>query len=442
MLTLNVLRCPPSVAPESRQARGGEISIGRGQDCDWTLPHPERHLSRRHCVVAYQAGGWRVADVSSGGTYLNREEQPIGSGAARPLRDGDRLRLGAYEIEVAIAAEQAHARAQPAANPFAENPFDDELSGRAHDPLLPSFGGTESPTPFRLPADYDPLAPDPVDQPFGGPTIPDHTPAVGDAFRPPRLVPPVLPDDWDAGFAPSSGGAGAGASLPGPAPSAPPPPVAHAVPPSPAPFSVAKETDDLMATFLRGADMPDARPTDPAATMEALGKAFRAFVAGLRGTMIARAEVKGEFRIEQTMVRVRDNNPLKFSADDDDALAALLGAGRRVGMTPVQAVTEALRDVRLHELATIAAMREAVRALVARLDPAALRSDADAAGGFALLSAQRKARAWDAYEDLYGGVTRALQDDFDGVFGKAFARAYEAALQDAARDAGGGSDRA
>ena len=82
-----------------------------------------------------------------------------------------------------------------------------------------------------------------------------------------------------------------------------------------------------------------------------MGKAFRTLVSGLRAVLIARASIKSEFRIEQTMIRARGNNPLKFSAGDDDALAALLGTGRRTDMTAAQAVADALKDIRLHELA-------------------------------------------------------------------------------------------
>jgi predicted component of type VI protein secretion system len=49
-----------------------------------------------------------------------------------------------------------------------------------------------------------------------------------------------------------------------------------------------------------------------------------------------------------------------------------------------------------------------------------------------LLPAQKKARAWDSYEALYAKTVQALADDFDSVFGKAFARAYERALDDVA----------
>jgi predicted component of type VI protein secretion system len=41
---------------------------------------------------------------------------------------------------------------------------------------------------------------------------------------------------------------------------------------------------------------------------------------------------------------------------------------------------------------------------------------------------QKKARAWDAFVRLHKDVTQALSDDFDSVFGKAFARAYEEAI--------------
>jgi type VI secretion system FHA domain protein len=222
-----------------------------------------------------------------------------------------------------------------------------------------------------------------------------------------------------------------------PAPVQPPPPVAaprRAAPPparepEPEPEYVADD-GALLAAFLEGAGMQDARPTDPTATMLALGKAFRNLVAGLRAVMIARASIKSEFRIEQTMIQARGNNPLKFSAGDDDALAALLGTGRRTDMAPNDAVADALRDIRLHELASMAAMQTAVRTLLEGLDPARMRLAAEQGGGISLLPAQKKARAWDAYEALYAKTVQALADDFDSVFGKSFARAYERSLQD------------
>jgi len=492
-LTLSVLRCPDAVPPETRQVPGGEFSIGRGADNDWILADPDRTLSRRHCVLAFRSGRWQLADLSSNGTFLNRDADPVGPQAPRDLRDGDRLRLGAYEIEVRIAeaaAWQGGGGTQSVGgggfnDPFGDDPFAPARptsGGFGRDAMLdgPATPGGSFGTPgVMLPADYDPLAPDLSDAPFQGPTQADNTPALEQAFRVPAQPSPIDFDDWDIDLSPASATPQSRpADVPPVAPqlappgagglddwdidlSVPPPPAGLAATPaaaafpapdaasaaaapadvSPDPFTeperdaapspapaAAAPAGDLLAAFLRGAGMADARPADPVAAMEQLGGAFRALVAGLRQALIARATIKGEFRIEQTMIRARGNNPLKFSADDDDALAALLGAGRRTDMTPAAAIAEALADMRLHELASMAATQSAVRALVDRFDPAPLRAEGERGGG--LLGAQKRARSFDLFEKLHGDIAHALADDFDSVFGKAFARAYEQALRE------------
>ena len=324
-------------------------------------------------------------------------------------------------------------------DPFA-SPAGPPAGSLQQDPLLQRgpendpFASGLVPPSINLPADYDPLAPEPAETPFVGPTQPDHTPHLEDAFRP-AVVRSMLPDDWDREPTPELKPAASPPqapiepaavaelieTLPQPTRSAPPP--LSAIPPA-----VAGE--ELLAAFLRGTGLPDARLTDPAAAMEALGAAFRALVSGLRLALIARSAIKSEFRIEQTMIRSRGNNPLKFSADDDDALVTLLGAARRTEMDAADAVADALHDMRVHEIATVAAMRWAVRALVTRFDPVKLRLAAEH-GGLNLVPLQKKARAWEAFEELYFQTSRALVDDFDSVFGKSFAQAYERALGEA-----------
>lgn len=441
-LTLSVLRCPDDVAPETRTLHGGEFSIGRGTDNDWVLVDPERHLSKRHCLLAFRSGTWQLADLSTNGTFLNRETDPVGPGAPRTLRDGDRLRLGRYEIEVRI-AEEAEQFATPSApvrgapqpaDPFGDDPFAAVLGPAGGRPFGDKEPGDQRPA-FALPPDFDPLAPDPAEAPFAGPVMQDHGPAVEDAFRPPKPSTELLPDDWDSEEsllrpppAAASPPVAAPLSVAAPTPAAAPAAPAPVAAPEARPSSAAPAADaDLLTAFLSGAGVPDAELPDPTAAMTALGAAFRALVSGLRQALIARAAIKGEFRIEQTMIRARGNNPLKFSAGDDDALAALIGAGRRTEMSPAEAVADALKDIRQHELATTAAMQAAVRTLVKRFDPATL-SGASGAGGLMALAAGRKARAWDAFEKLHAQVTAGLADDFDSVFGKAFARAYEQAL--------------
>ena len=436
-LNLATIRCPDDVAPERRAVGGGEFTIGRGPDNDWVLPDPDRHLSKRHCMLAFRAGRWELSDLSANGTFLNRASAPIGSSPAT-LSSGDRFRLGAYEIEVGIEADRGLDPPRAAS------------SGRSNFGLFdddPPPGPVERPdSGIAMRDEFNPFAAD-DEFPLREPARHDHRPVLEDAFRPPPRPAAAIPDDWDLelsepGFAPPA----SRPSPPSPPPPSPSPPPPSPSPPSPsppappqasaaeppalpAPVPPPQDGHSLLAAFLRGAGMEDAAIADPERMMQAMGAALRATVAGVRETMIARASIKGEFRIEQTMIRSSGNNPLKFSAGDDDALAALLGAGGRKSMPADQALAEALRDIRLHELATMTATQTAIRALLALLAPASIEKDADR-GGLAVLPAQKKARAWDAFEAAHARITGALSDDFDSVFGKNFARAYEQSLRE------------
>jgi type VI secretion system FHA domain protein len=488
-LVLSVLRCPDNAVPETRRLAGGELCIGRDpQRAQWVLPDTTQQISRQHCTVRFDNGGWQVLDTSANGTFINQDKTPIGQGGTRALKDGDRIRIGPYEMEARV--EVAARGSTSASAPLGVDPFMSPAAGgfdapaaawsgslfpehpaAAEDPFatprVPSGFGNES---IALPGSFlepDPFAPSAAPSP--PPTTPDHTPSFTDAFAPVR---PLLSDDWAKEFetedpfalpltpappdpfAPKAhpdpfAAFATPAADTAPAPVAAPPFVAaiYAAAPSADPFSVpspaptpaiasaapapapTQTANDsaLIAAFMEGAGLPDLAPQDPVAAMRAAGAAFRAFVTGLRELLIVRAEVKDTLGIDKTYIRARDNNPLKFSAGDDDALTALLGTGRRVSMAPAMAVSEALRDIRIHEQATLPAMQAAVRALLTRLDPEKIRAGVE--GGLAL-PAQRRARAWEQYEADYARLNAALSDEFDAVFGRRFAEEYQRMVAD------------
>ncbi len=439
-LKLVMIRCPDNVAPERREVRGGEFSIGRGRDNEWVIADPERHLSKRHCRLVYSVGDWELHDLSANGTFLNGASDPVGQGSAEKLRNGDRIKFGLYEIEVMI-DEDAEGAAPDRGRSLASLRPDDvamrdpppsrsdirHYNDAGNDAKLPPSGSLldVSNSPI-LPADFDPLAPN--QEPFAG-TQPDHAPALESAFRPPQPM-AIIPDDWDV--------ESPAAPRPQTArPTQPPLPqeVAAPAPPGPqhAPLPQAASDAGLAAAFLRGVGLSEANLVDPEKTLERIGAAMRATVNGLRQTLMARASIKDEFRIEQTMIRASGNNPLKFSLDDDDALATLLGTGRRSGMSPEEAIAEAFNDLRLHELATVSAMQEAVRVLLAQFEPDSVERKV-ASSALQIHPAQKKAKAWEAFVQIHSNVTQALSDDFDSVFGKAFARAYEQAIDKLSSD--------
>jgi len=428
-----MIRCPDSVTPERREVRGGEFTIGRGQGNEWVIADPERHLSKRHCRLVYGAGAgdWELHDLSSNGTFLNQSPEPVGQGGCQKVRNGDRIKFGPYELEVIIDEDRDRAVSdrggalpnhqlsddamrEPMA-PRSERPFNDARWPESRSAL-------DVPNSPILPPDFDPLAPSP--EPFAGPTQPDHVPALQGAFRPSPVA--VIPDNWDVEPPVSS--------RPQPLPEA----VRALQTPFPREGAVSAPSkqergppmdaagDARLATaFLRGVGLDEAALSDPEKTLERVGAALRATVSGLRQILMARASIKDEFRIEQTMIRASRNNPLKFSLDDDEALATLMG--RRGGMAPEDAIAEAFDDLRMHELATVSAMQAAVRVLLAQFDPESVERKVGS-NALHIHPAQRKAKAWEIFVQQHRSVTQALSDDFDSVFGKAFARAYEQAI--------------
>jgi type VI secretion system protein ImpI/type VI secretion system protein len=454
-ITLSVLRCPDSVVPEQRRASGGELSLGRGAECDWVLADPDRVLSKKHCVIEFFSGGWQVRDTSTNGTFVNHAQAPVGRDQVKPLMDGDRLRLGSYEIEVRVAeAPAASSGWGGSADPFAPQARDpyapqqrdsyavaprDPFAAEAPSPFAPPpprFDATPlpglSPPPRGglLPDDFDPFADNAA-------PMPDHAPATAEAF----MVPPsrpvgkaLIPDDWDLGLTPAptptlptapppapASNPFAEAPMPPPvaAPPPPPPPVA-----APSPVMSAPMAGDAVAALFEGAGLPPGMAAraqqDPDAALRAAGAMLRAAVAGLRALLIARADVKREFRIEQTMLRASDNNPLKFAATDEQALAALLDPRAPA----LRAVQETVDDLTAHQVAGLAATQAAARALLERLAPASVEAE-DPGGG--LLPGAKEKRLWEAYRRRHAQLVDQFEDDFDSAFGKAFARAYEQA---------------
>jgi type VI secretion system FHA domain protein len=426
-LILTVLRCPDAVVPEQRRTSGGELSLGRGGEADWTLADPDKVLSKRHCLVEFVSGGWQLRDLSTNGTFVNGAAAPVGRGQARALMDGDRLKLGPYEIEVRIE------EARPAPPPRGAAPLPD-LPATAPAPQPLAAGGIRPPL---LPDDLG-LMDD------FGPPMPDHAQSSSDAFMLPPMLPAgraAIPDDWaldlDLGtpaapFAPE----------PPAVPRAAPPAVAPVAPAAADPFAEAgdrtfggtagqRPASRAAATqgsqhpgleaFLAGARVDGTRARlEPVTTLRVAGALLHTAVAGIRALLRVHSESKRPFHVARTALTVAHSNPLKFAATDEQATAALLDPN----FAAVRALDEVMDDLKIHEIAVSSATQEAARALLAKLAPDAIEAE-DPGGG--LLPGGREKRLWEAYRQRHAALVAEFEDDFGSAFGKAIADADERA---------------
>jgi type VI secretion system protein ImpI/type VI secretion system protein len=442
-LSLTIFRGPEQVSGQQFRARGSELTVGRGAQCDWVLPDPHRSLSRAHCKFELVAGTWQLVDMSANGTFVNAANRPLGPTSPHALRNGDRLRLGDYEIEARV---QEQALAAPPAPPSALPDLGADINPFAA-PADGGFAGVRLPGLDDAPAAgtaYGHAAYTQAASPFAG-AASDHAPAASNAFVPPAVIQgdvAAAPDDWfRSALLPtprrnrpaSEDALQAHARPSNPVPLSPPPrPPADAFvnPVAAPPASSALPGGNAMAglaLLLKGAALPDdilhRAASNPEKALAQAGGVLQAAVAGMRALLVARGLVKREFRIEQTMLRPKENNPLKFAASDEQALAALLDP-RNDGAS---AVARAIDDLTTHEVAVLAATQAAARAMLQQLSPDILESDDQ--GGSNLLPGAREKRLWAAYKRRHATLMAQLEDDFESVFGTAFARAYEQAVE-------------
>jgi len=418
----------------------GSMAIGRSSDNDWVLPDPERLVSSQHCVIQYKDGRYYLTDNSTNGVELVNAGIRMRRGNSEPLQDGELIRIGDYEIQARIDFNVQAVDSQPFAGD-SPNSFEALMGAGANKPaptpvIAPQFHGASSMD--TLPDLFDFLSPTAVPPP----TVPDHVPSEQHDFRPPTPVAvpvvekpavsgAVIPEDWDLfGDTPAPL-----TSAPPPAPTPPPvptPPPAPSVPSPPVVEPVLPVADtrqpDLLQAFLRGAGLDQLRldKADACAQMESIGRSYRLMVEGLIDVLRARASLKGEFRMQQTMIQPAENNPLKFAPNVDEALLLLLRHGNQAFMAPDLAVRDSFDDLRAHQLAVMAGVEAAIKHLLGRFEPAQLEERMGKPGGLSsLFNGSRQAQYWQQFTELYSNISREAQEDFQDLFGREFSRAYE-----------------
>lgn len=425
-------------------AAGG--TIGRLPDNHWMLPDP--HVSGRHAVIRYSNGTFYIEDTSTNGVFINTPENRLTRGQPYALKSGDRILIDLYEIRASITPGQTDAVSDPFAadDPFAQPnaraPFPpprpdapryggempaeelDPLKGLGFDPprLKPSAPNAEhlainsvlsehyqvpapaqvapAPTPhahgFVIPANYDPLVTD--DRPL--------TPPV-DVYRPAPLTPPpsVRANPIDVRRSDAAGS---------PANAA-------------APCATNPEANIDLSEMLAAAGV------DPGAVTPELARNFgqilRVVVSGVMDVLQARQETKEEFRMGMTRFKRADNNPLKFSANVEDALHNLLVKRNAAYLGPVDAFEDAFEDLRNHQMATLAGMRVAFDAMLAQFNPDRLQAQFDGTRKGSLVSLPARLRYWTLYRERFHDMVRDQEASFRRLFGDQFAEAYEEQLK-------------
>ncbi|HGY9578775.1 type VI secretion system-associated FHA domain protein TagH [Vibrio harveyi] len=357
-----------------------KVSFGRSEQCDWALPDPERVISSKHGELIKFGEKYLIKDLSTNGTFVNNAVTPVGQGNELALNHGDVVALGDYQIQVSLEERiiDDSNRVHNTINELAVGDVDrnlthDEFGLNAADLLRDS-----APSEFQL--------------------------DIG------------LMDDFLEAQEPSVEEVSP-----------------HASSPISAQKPLVKNESKNQQAFVRGLGInPNMVPDENSEQwFEQLGQSFSLMLLGLMETLHNRAEFKQNNRLNHTAFRKSENNPLKFSANLEDAIHNLYNRNTASFMRADIAIKEAFVDIENHEKALMKGVEGTVSSVMSLVEPSSIYSDAMSSDSFfnKIIPARKYAQSWKKFEGIHYQLTDEIINKESPFYLEDFAKHYENALR-------------
>jgi type VI secretion system FHA domain protein len=382
-------------------------SIGRSSDNDWVLPDPVRYVSAHHARVHFRDGHFYLEDVSTNGVYVNDQPEPVskfGSSGYR-LQNGDVLRLGDYQIVVALESETVsvipeldsaaavptsihalHTIGRAAQTDIGamldlEELLVSDTAGSGNFQPVNAYGQSVAAARVASPAAKPAPAADPSEDSL--------------ARRIARLAKAAGRDSRGAG--------------------------------APALYDV----QTGLQAFCRGAGIDQEKLPPEAQTrlLHLTGQLLREALVGLKDLERSRSEIRDRFRIELPPPEPDDPRPSLGRSTVDELLLALLTQHESRSIDAVQWLRETVGEAKSHEQAASQAMRTAFVEFLDRLDPAELEARFERAARRGKARSADKAQYWDLFTTFYRNLIEMPADHLPHTFVEAFAAAYREAVK-------------
>lgn len=378
-------------------ASGG--TIGRSTDNDWVLPDSRRYVSAHHARIFCRDGQYYLEDISTNGVYVNDAADPLAKQGldAYPLRDGDVLRIGEYQLGVSLEKAQTSDSGELMPSRI--------VAVRPLGPAQTDIGAV---------LDLDDLLA--VDATSG--TTGELRPS--DAFGQPRALPAT------------------------PSPTRPAPD-----PKPPRAGARAENADDTVArrltrvsrtgardesadaqdgspwqAFCRGAGLrADQLPLHAQDLMHLAGRLLRETLVGLKDLERSQEQIRERFRIE--LPAPDSDTPTLGQRTVEELLLELLNQHEAHNLDAVRWLRERHDEIKGHEQALAQALRAAFIEFLGRLDPAELETRFARGRGGKVDPSQY----WTLFTTFYRNLFDRPADHLPPTFVEAFAAAYKDSLR-------------
>lgn len=415
-------------------------TIGRAPDNDWVLPDSKRLVSGHHCDIEYRSGAYWLSDKSTNGVFVNDAEDPVSETGPVALQDGDRLRLGDYEIVVSVddridflpAASELHSAAKHLDSDIGAN-FDVARLFAPRDAADSGSISVRNAFGLKMPKEMRAAALVAIGEAAAEPSNDSDPPP---AVREPAAAP--MTADWalktravtrqelaDAVARRQTRMQARQQTLPF--------------------HQQAASWADLKAAvqaFCRGAGIDPASLSPEAQSMLPLlaGQLLREAVVGLNDLQQARG-ANGPAAGSPANSPPTGSNPLRTSSSVEQALVRLFESHGRVYGGPVDSLRDVLLDAKEHEAALDAGIRAGLKAMLDQLAPGNVADQFEQGRARTLAPGQDpRPKYWEHYAELFRVITQNEVGGMPHPFAEAFAGAYEAHRSEAAARRRGRTD--
>jgi len=465
-------------------------TIGRGEENYWVLSDPDCYLSSCHSQISFENGAYLLTDISTNGTFLNGSREPMGNGNKVQLQDGDEVELSDYKFKINL----WESKSEPLDTSYSDEPSLDALDpfaapvleqGFSHaDPFASGEISSIESLVSSSPQETDPLAAldnrrrindastfnlDPIN------SYSDKADVMSQAVDWPKANSDFsgIPENWDddtsvATLAPDTARAvqsGVASQANTLAESEEKNKLGldsdygkiialqneniklrkelnmvnaklilaknkkrNTTEKNLLPSNISVDTTMIQAMGLSISNLNKQQVTE---INRMAGEIIRETVSGMMQVLTSRNSIKNEFRMNVTTIQPIENNPLKFSANVDDALENMFIKKGSSYKKPLEAIQDGFHGIAEHQIAVLAGIRAAFKGAIERFDPKQLeeRFDRQNKGNLDFISGLKKSRNWDQFTYYYSELFDDMDNSFQYLFGDEFVRSYEDQLQ-------------
>jgi type VI secretion system FHA domain protein len=406
-------------------------TVGRAPDNDWVLPDSKRIVSGHHFEVSYRSGAYWLKDISTNGVYVNDSDEPASNQGEIEMRDGDRLRVGDYDIVVSIdsridflpAASEEQSAAKHMSNDIGHSLDLDELL-TPRDPEDSGSISVRNAFGMKISREFRDASAAALEEARQDPPEPPTRTATG--LPAGAHVSTVTGADWNMRTRPITKEELADVlsrrqnrtdqrerSVPF--------------------HQQATTWTDLRSAvqaFCRGAGIDPTALTPEAQSMLPLvaGQMLREAVVGLSDLTQARAKATGTTPAAAANGQAGGSNPLRTSTSVDQAIQRLFESHGRLYGGPVDALRDVMQEIKEHEVAVNAAIKAGIQSILEQLSPTNVADQFEQGRSRTLAPGQDpRPKYWEHYAEFYRMITQQVAGNgwphpFTEEFNREYAR--------------------